>query len=142
MRGQRALVRDPLSALRWFERAAEHQDPKGQCALASLLMSGQVGPKDRELLPLPPTLLARTPSPTHAKARAWLAHHMRCGFFCAACDTAPTTLYSRLTGRVAGHSAEQPPSQPEQLPSSLQFLSLGVAEYGNHLSGSSSTCSA
>ena len=48
LRGQRALVRDPLAALEWFERAAARGDPKGQCALGSLLMSGEVGPKDAD----------------------------------------------------------------------------------------------
>ena len=46
LRGQWALGRDPRAALEWFERAAAHGDPKGQCALGSLLMSGEVVPKD------------------------------------------------------------------------------------------------
>ena len=48
LRGQGALARDPLAALEWFERAATYGDPKGQCALGSLLMSGEVGLKDAD----------------------------------------------------------------------------------------------
>jgi len=48
LRGQKTLARDPLAALAWFQRAAEHGDAKGQCALGSLLMSGEVAPKDAD----------------------------------------------------------------------------------------------
>ena len=48
LRGQKTLARDPLAALAWFQRAAEHGDAKGQCALGSLLMSGEVAPRDAD----------------------------------------------------------------------------------------------
>ena len=41
LRGDAAIERDPLAALEWLRRSAEHGDRRGQCALATLLQTGE-----------------------------------------------------------------------------------------------------
>ena len=48
LRGDAAIERDPLAALEWLRRSAEHGDRRGQCALATLLQTGEGGVADAD----------------------------------------------------------------------------------------------
>ena len=48
LNGSNGVARDPFAALEWMRRSAEKRDPKGQCAYASMLASGDAGVADVE----------------------------------------------------------------------------------------------